>query len=251
MKLNHGGTVPISTIDWHGKVSIVISFRGCPFRCPYCHNHELLSGSNTIDVSEIESQINKSKIFVDNVVFTGGEPFIQPDALKHLAGFAKQKNLLVGINTNGFYPDRIKEIIDEDKVDKFFVDLKAPLDNVDLYRKISGYSSSDYPEPVSRVTESLKILYEKGVEFELRTTVIRGLIGNSDDIAKISGWISKNLSKDIPYVIQRGIPEHSKDSNLHGIKPLEREEILGLSEYACNYLNDVRINTDSGYEKVC
>lgn len=176
---------------------------------------------------------------------------MQPDALKHLVGFAKQNNLLVGINTNGFYSERIKEIIYEGKVDKFFVDLKAPLDNVDLYRKISGYNSSDYPEPVNRVAESLNILYENGVEFELRTTVVRDFIGNSDDITKISGWISKHLSKDVPYVIQRGIPEHSKDSDLHGIKPLEREEILGLSEYACNYLNDVRINTDLGYEKVC
>lgn len=175
---------------------------------------------------------------------------MQPDVLKHLADFAKQNNLFVGINTNGFYPGHIKKFILDGRVDKFFVDIKAPLDDLELYRKVSGYNSSNPSEPVNRVVETVNLLNESGIEFELRTTVIRDFIGNPDEISQISEWISKHLSRDVPYVIQQGLPDHSMDSDLHGIEPLKKKEILEISKYAKNYLDDVRINTDDGYEKV-
>lgn len=88
----------------------------------------MLVESNIVDVSVLEAAIKKSKPFVSSMVLSGGEPLMQKKACMHLARFAKDNGLLVGIHTCGFYPEVIAEMIDEGLADKFFIDVKAPLD---------------------------------------------------------------------------------------------------------------------------
>ncbi len=257
MKVNYGATIPISTVDWHTRVSISIFFRACPYRCPYCHNYEYLSEPDIIDAAEIEKDIIKSKPFISSVLFSGGEPFMQIGALKHLAAFAKKNSLLVGVHTNGFYPEHTAELIAEGLVDKIFIDVKAPPDNVELYGKVVGYGEFEgvvgTPEEiVDRVTRTVDIVAASDVELEIRTTVIRGLIGSADEVSMIAKWVAGHVTdEEVPYVIQQGIPENAMRESMRDVVPFDRDEILELAGHAHEFWDNIWIRVkDYGNEKV-
>ncbi|MDD2440297.1 MAG: anaerobic ribonucleoside-triphosphate reductase activating protein [Methanosarcinaceae archaeon] len=256
MKVNYGGTVPISTVDWPGKAAVTIFFRGCPLRCPYCHNHSYLEEPNLVDLAFVKKEIEKSRPFVSSVVFSGGEPLMQA-VIVPLAVFAKEQGFFVGIHTNGCYPERVGELLEKKLVDKFFVDLKAPLEDPDFYGKVAGYGKykgvQKSPEKiVAAVSETIAKVDSSASGLELRTTLIKDFIGREADISRIVAWISKNVQKkDLNYVLQQGQPENGLQESLRERAFLEREEMLRLGALAKNYLENVRIRTkEAGEEKV-
>ncbi len=257
MKINYGNTVPISTVDWHGKVSIVFFLRGCPYRCPYCQNHALLFEKNMVDVSVLEEEIKSSRPFVSSVVLSGGEPLMQKGAVVHLAGFAKKNGMLVGIHTCGHYPGVIEELIDADLVDKFFIDVKAPLDNSRMYSKAIGCQdfSDVHVDPkisMEKVSRSISIVLGSRVELELRTTLIRDLIGSDDDVRLIARSIYDLTGRrDIPYALQQGSTADAMLGSLREIRPLSRDELVDLASVACEFLDNVYVRTrEKGNEKI-
>ena len=244
-------------MDWHGKVSITLFLGGCPLRCPYCQNYEILFEPNIVDVSEVEKDIKKSKPFVSSIVFSGGEPLMQASVLKHLARFAKENGLLVGIHTNGFYPEHVAELIKIGLVDKYFVDVKAPPDDSVMYAKVVGSGEydaviADPEEIVKRVTETVDIIAKSTVELEIRTTVIPDLIGSLDEISSIVMWVSKHAKgKDVPYVIQQGLPKHAMKESLREDTPFERDEMLKLANHVHEFWDNIWIRTkERGNERV-
>ncbi|NYT00735.1 MAG: anaerobic ribonucleoside-triphosphate reductase activating protein [Methanocellales archaeon] len=239
MKVNFGGTVPISTIDWYGKVSIVIFFRKCPLICPYCQNYKLLEDDNLVDIQEIESEIEKAKDFVNAVVFSGGEPTMQFEQIKSLAGFAKRYKLLVGIETNGCYPERLRELIEQNLVDKIFLDVKAPLSDPELYSKVIG---DDGAKATSLVKKSLEICKDF---LEVRTTVFKGLVFKKEHIKAIAEDIP-----DVTYVIRQGIPEQGSNEELKQYGPPSRDELVDLAKVARQFLSNVIIRTNEFGEEV-
>ncbi len=257
MKVNYGNTVPISTVDWHGKVSIVFFLRGCPYRCPYCQNHELLFESNLVDTSLLEAEMKKSRPFVSSVVFSGGEPLMQKDTVMHLAGFAKKIGLLVGIHTNGYYPHVMAELMEKGLVDKFFIDVKAPVNDAEMYAKAIG--CKDYTDmhldpqnAMEKVAESINLVLAKGVELELRTTIIRDFIGSSDDVSEIARSINELTgSREVVYVLQQGFAENAMMESLRNIKPLSRDELLELAVVSHEFLENIYVRSkEKGNEKV-
>ncbi len=235
MRVNYGGIVHVSTVDWYGKVAMVIFFRGCPFRCPYCQNYALLKEENFVDVETIEAEIKKAKKFVSAVVFSGGEPLMQIEQIKHLANFAKGLGLLIGVETNGYYPEQLKELIDARLVDRVFLDVKAPL-SPEKYEKVAGISDGNV---VVQVRHSLKVC--KNFDLEVRTTIFKGLIFDADDIRAIAEEVSSH--GDIPYIIQQGRPEQGWSEELKKYEPPSREELLELGKIAKEYLKNVKIRT--------
>jgi pyruvate formate lyase activating enzyme len=257
MKVNYGNTVPISTVDWHGKVSIVFFLRGCPYRCPYCQNHELLFKSNMVEASVLEAEMKKSRPFVSSVVFSGGEPLMQKDAVIHLAKYAKKIGLLVGIHTNGYYPHVMAELIKEGLVDKFFIDVKAPLSDAEKYAKAIGcmdYSDIhiDPQNVVERVCESINLALEKNIELELRTTIIRDFMGSSDEVSEIAKSIYELTGSCEPvYVLQQGFGENAMMESLRDIKPLSRDELIELAHVAHEFLDNIYVRTkEKGNERL-
>ena len=232
-QVNFGGVIPISTVDWYGKAVSVVFFRRCPMKCTYCQNHVLLDGDDRRDLGEVKELISKSSKFLDGVVFTGGEPFGQYEALKQLAGFTKGLSLLVGVETNGFFPDRIKNLLGEGLVDKIFLDIKAPLTEPGLYEKISRTSNV-----VDKVKESLHAC-NGDVDLELRTTVFRGLIG-AGEVEKIAEDIA---TIDCEYVIQQGISDKAWDETLRDIEEYDRDELLNIGKSAIKHLKKVKIRS--------
>lgn len=255
MKVNYGGTVPISTVDWTGKAAVTIFLRGCPLRCPYCHNHPYLDEPNPVDLDFVKKEIEKSRPFVSAVVFSGGEPLMQA-AIIPLAEFAKEKGFFVGIHTNGCYPERVEELIKRNLVDKFFIDVKAPLDDPGLYGKVAGYGTyaavKKSPEEIATaVAKTIANVDSGGTDLELRTTVIRDFIGSEAEISRIAAWISENVKNvDLSYVLQQGQPEHAMQESLRDRSFLDREEMLGLAGVAKNFLKNVRIRTMEEGEEI-
>ena len=165
--------IPLSTVDWYGRAATVVFLMGCPFRCTYCQNHALLEmgklTSEPADVEAIKSEIAKNSLLISAVVFTGGEAFQQFDALRSLAEFACSQGLMVGVETNGYYTDRIRQAIEERLVDLICMDVKAPLEpNGAPYLKICGIDAAH------RVSESLK-LYKLCRENKRGSAVLREL----------------------------------------------------------------------------
>ncbi len=234
MKLNFGGMIPVSTVDWYGRSASVIFFNGCPFRCIYCQNYKLLDATNLIALEEIEEKILDVKSFISAVVFSGGEPMMQYEALEQLAKFAKEQGLLVGIETNGYYPKRLKRLIEKKLVDKLFLDIKAPLNDTQRYSTITGKGDA-----AERALESLNL----GIATETRTTVFRSfadVLGIAESLAGHAGT----------YVIQQGIPENAPDKEIQKEKSLSRNELVILAK-SVSFLKDVRIRTrEKGDEKI-
>jgi pyruvate formate lyase activating enzyme len=203
----------------------------------------------------VKEQIKKSKPFVSAVVFSGGEPLMQ-QAIIPLSEFAREMKLAIGIHTNGCYPEMVKELINRNLVDKFFIDIKAPPDDPALYGKVTGYGESEAvkktPEQItSSIIKTLEIVDSCGMDLELRTTLIKDFVGSPQEIASIAAWISDNIkNKEVTYVLQQGIPENSLQENLRELQVLEREELYELGRIARKFIENVRIRTRENGEEI-
>ena len=235
MELNFGGMIPISTVDWYGRSVSVIFFNGCPFSCLYCQNYKLLEGNNPVELEVIEKKIIGAKTFISAVVFTGGEPMMQYEALERLAEFTKNEGLLVGVETNGYYPERLSQLIGKKLVDRLFLDIKAPVHS-DQYKMITG----GVEDAGERVLRSLELI---DIPLEVRTTAFRSY-------SDISGIAESLKGRDLTYVIQQGLPENAPDGDIRKEKPMTRDELAALAE-SVSFLKDVRIRTkEYGEEKI-
>jgi len=247
MKLIFSGVViPVSTIDWYGRSVSVVFFNGCNFKCIYCANNRfievsnrlepLFKGGSVVDIVEIEKQILDARSFISAVVFSGGEPTTQCDALEHLAKFAKGQGLLVGIETNGYYPDRLSKLIEQKLLDKIFLDIKAPLDDANKYSTITGGKE----DAAERAHKSLCL---KDVDIEVRTTVFPSFA----DVRGIAGSLK---DRDCTYVLQQGIPENAPAGEIRKEKAFTRDELAALAK-SISFLKDVRIRTkEKGEERI-
>jgi pyruvate formate lyase activating enzyme len=225
MKVNFGGFVPLSTVDWRGRAVCTVFFRGCPVRCTYCHNAGILSGEDFRPVEEIADMIRSSLMLISGVIFSGGEPTMQKDALVSLAGDAKKMGLLVGVQTNGVYPGTLESLISANLVDKVALDIKARWERYDNLLKVPC---------VEKVRESLSLCkknYASGnlPEFEVVVTLFRGYEDEVTFIAREAG--------DVPVVLQQGVQG--------AIAPLTEEEMKKIADRLPGL---VRIRTREGGE---
>lgn len=217
MKVNLGGIIPLSTVDWKGRAALVVFLRGCPLRCPHCHNQKLQTGESSVAYHVIASrivvrvkgvqsaagiqaplplQINLddasqracSKPFVDAFVLSGGEPLHQLDACARLFRLAKSLHLATGLETSGYYPDRLEKLLENNLVDKVFLDLKTALVEPD-YQRATGMSGV-----AGRVRESLEICCKWGVALETRSTIFPELPSCSQ-VAEAAGTLLEVMAK--------------------------------------------------------
>jgi len=246
---NFGHFIPISTVDWHGRCVSVIFFRGCQLRCPYCQNHDYITGSNEMDIEDMKSQISKTKPFISAVVFSGGEPTLQRDALIDLAGFAKSGSLAVGLETNGFGADVVEELLEKGLLDKVFLDVKGPLDDPKQYAVVTGLNVDAGSKAAENTAMTLDICIRAGIELEVRTTLFRGLVG-AEDVMKISRYLDECGSGNLTYAIQQGLPDNTLD--MQDIEKFSRQEVLDMATAVKPVnLKDIRIRTiENGEERI-
>lgn len=210
VKFYLGGIEEVSTVDWPGKIVTLIFFGGCNLRCRYCQNSHILEQKEGMltNISKVKEEILKNLALLDGILLTGGEPTLQEEALLELARWAKKKGLLVGLETNGTRPEVIEKMLGEGIVDFIALDVKAPLNDPELYKKMTGISE----ELLEKVKKSLNILRRSKVEHEIRTTIVPKLL-KKEDLNKIYEEIGKNETwvwqkfKNSPYVLDKSLNE--------------------------------------------
>ncbi len=175
-----GGFQKMTMLDYPGKVACTIFTYGCNFRCPFCHNATLvIDEAELFSEDEIFAYINKRKGILDGVCISGGEPLLQPDIFEFISKI-KETGLLVKLDTNGSYPDKLKEAIDRGLIDYVAMDIKTSKEN---YSRVC-----DVNVKIEDIEKSVQILLENKVDYEFRTTVVREM-HTREDFEKISSWI--------------------------------------------------------------
>ncbi len=163
MKINLGGIIPLSANEWKDHVSAVVFFNGCPFRCSYCHNHQMLTAINYVDVQEVKDVIKNAMPFINSVCFSGGEPTMQLEPLEELLKFSKELGLETMIETNGYYPENLNYLCEKQLVDMLFIDIKTTAED---YAKVTGKDNS-----YEKLLETLRI----EIPHIKRTTVFKNI----------------------------------------------------------------------------
>ncbi len=219
------GFIKTSLLDWDGHVVVSIYLPGCNFRCPFCHNRDVVLSPDAFDeipFPEIEEYIRSNSEFLDGIVVTGGEPTIHKD-LPELLRKIKDLGMKVKLDTNGTNPEMLRDVIEAGLVDYVAMDLKAPLN--EKYDDLAGVSVD-----LGRIKSSIEILETSGVEHEFRTTVVPILL-TAQDIEAMAAYIGGTRK----FALQQFRPEHTLDANLSVIKPYSKAAILGMAENAKQY----------------
>jgi pyruvate formate lyase activating enzyme len=194
-----GGLQKISLIDYPGRISAIVFTQGCNFRCPYCHNPELVDPAQygpILSEEEVISFLEKRRGKLDAVTVTGGEPTLQPDLDRFLQEI-KGMGYLTKIDTNGSNPDVLERLIRGRLVDYLAMDVKGPLKK---YERIANVKVK-----TAKIRKSIELITASGIEHEFRTTVVRSQLDNEDLIA------TAELLKKGLYVLQSFVPAKSLD----------------------------------------
>jgi pyruvate formate lyase activating enzyme len=221
------GFLETSFVDWPGKVASVVFLPRCNFRCPYCHNHELVldpDSSPTISFQHILKQINKYKGWIDGVCITGGEPTLFP-GLVQLIERLRKEDVLIKLDTNGSCPEVLRKLIRDHLVDYVAMDVKAPL-NHELYSGCCGVSVD-----LEKIKESIRLLREDLPSYEFRVTVVPTLLKKESLLA-----LAHELKGSKKLTLQNFNPARPLDPELKKVKPYTEQEIKELQEEINNIL---------------
>jgi len=231
---NIKGFIKTSLVDWDGKITSVIFLPNCNFRCPFCHNKELVlnpNGFENIPIERIDSFLLENKDFIDGVVITGGEPTLHRN-LPELCRHFKEMGLSVKLDTNGSNPEMLKHLIDQKLIDYVAMDIKAPLSDVKKYCNSTGIKDVN----IENIKKSIDILKKSDIDFEFRTTVVPTL-HTTEDIVEISRFVGQESK----LILQNFIPKNTLNDEFTKIKPYETEELKEMAEIAKKYVNDIKV----------
>lgn len=227
MKLS--GLQKLSLLDYPGKVCCTVFTPGCNFRCPFCHNASLVQNPNEaplITEDYFFSYIEKRKDMLDAVCVTGGEPLLQPDIEPFLKKI-KSLGLLIKIDTNGSFPERLKSIVNKGLCDYVAMDIKSSEKG---YSNVAGLSKFNY----SSIDESIDFLKKGTIPYEFRTTVVKQLHTDEDFLS-----ISERIKGASRYCLQNFV--NSDNVIDKSLSPFSDEEMKRFASYFNGKVGEVII----------
>ena len=195
------GFQKFSMIDYNDKLCAVIFTQGCNFKCPYCHNPELvamLSKKSFISQEEVLDFLKGRVGKLDAVVITGGEPLLQKNLIPFLREI-KALGFLIKLDTNGLLYQTLERVIVCGLIDYIAMDIKTSLANYEGVVKVKVAETS--------LLKSIKAIKASGIDHEFRTTTVEGLI-TEDNIYDIG----ENLIGNSNYYIQNFVKSHHLDA---------------------------------------
>ena len=227
------GLQKMTLLDYPGKVACTVFLQGCNFRCPFCHNSDLLGseGPETIPVETLLAFLKKRVGLLDAVCITGGEPTLQP-ALEELIIKIKELGYLVKLDTNGNRPKVLKDLVGKGLIDYVAMDIKnCPT----KYGVTAGVPNMT----LAWVEESIKFLLAGNVDFEFRTTVVDEL-HEIEDFEAIGQWF-RSLDPDHKppkFFLQ---PYVDRDTVLAaGLHTPTKEKLLAMQAAIAPYTSSVQ-----------
>lgn len=180
------GLSKLTLLDYPEHIACTLFTGGCNFRCPFCHNGGLVLDSTAqpqIDDSLLFDFLNARKGKLEGVCITGGEPTIQ-QGLSDILKKIKAMGFLTKLDTNGYQPAVLLDLISKGLLDMVAMDIKnAP----GKYAETAGLNPRTFD--LGRINESISILKNSGVAHEFRTTIVREY-HTKIDMAEISEWLS-------------------------------------------------------------
>ena len=221
------GFQKLTLLDYPGKVACILFTNGCNFRCPFCHNASLVRAQDGADISddEVLEFLKKRQGILEGVCISGGEPLIHNE-LKDFIREVKKLGYPVKLDTNGSFPQKLRELIGEGLVDYVAMDIK---NSFEKYNETTGISAD-----IDSIKESIEILINGNIDYEFRTTLVSGF-HTTQDMQRI-GEMIKGTKK---YYLQNFVD--SGDILCPGLAPLGEEEMELMRKTAEKYVSVTQI----------
>lgn len=222
------GLQKMTLLDYPGKVACTVFLGGCDFRCPFCHNGELvLSPAPTqMDQEELLAFLKKRRGLLDGVCITGGEPLLRPD-LQQLLEAVKALGYPVKLDTNGSHPAALRDLAQRKLVDYVAMDIK---NSPALYPLTAGVPELD----LGPIRESVAFLLEGTVDYEFRTTVVREF-HDGDSFRAIGPWLAGAKR----YFLQSFV---DRDTVIReGLHPWDRESLQTFADLVRPWVPSVEL----------
>lgn len=233
-----GGLQKLTLIDYPGKIACTVFLAGCDFRCPWCHNPELvlpeeIEKSPKIPEKDFFDFLRTRKNLLEGVVICGGEPCINKD-LPEFCQKIKKLGYSVKLDTNGSNPKMLRDLIDKKLIDYVAMDVKAPKEK---YMEAIGLKKGSSRYLLKQVEESINILKKGKVDYEFRTTMIPKLLGR-EDIIKIVKWIGPAKR----YCLQNFRPGgNTVNPNFKQMKPCLDEYLLEIQKAVAPFFETCQV----------
>lgn len=211
------GFIETSFIDWPGNLASVVFTGGCNFRCPFCHNSDLVLSHMkmpSIPTRHVMDTLRRFQKWVDRVVVTGGEPTLQP-GLPHFLERLKKNGFLVKLDTNGSNPGIVKDLVEKGLIDYVAMDLKGPVARYDRWCGVRV--------DVGKIEESINFLLKDPVEYEFRMTLVPFLHREQDAYDA-----AEEIKSARRFVIQTFIPRNTLNPAYTQVKPFTPDKMTAI-----------------------
>lgn len=185
------GLQKLTLLDFPGKVACTVFLGGCNFRCPFCHNSDLLDGTADalMDDTAFLDFLKKRTGLLDAVCVSGGEPTLQK-ALPQFLKSIKDLGFLVKLDTNGYRPEVLRSLVESGLVDYVAMDVK---NGPSRYAATTGHPDID----LDRIAQSLRFLTHGNIPYELRTTVVEEL-HSEGSMLEMGQWLQSLSAPEKP-----------------------------------------------------
>ena len=217
-------------VDYPGKICSLIFLSECNFRCPYCHNPEMVLNDPKIEEisqDEIIDYMKEKRKWVDALCITGGEPCLHENLPEFIAKI-KKEGFLVKLDTNGSNPEMIKELLDKKLLDFISMDIKSDLEN---YEKIAKVKVD-----LEKIKKSVNLIKNSDIDYEFRTTILPEL-HTKEDLKKIGKWLKGSKS----FAIQNFHPGKCLNPSYNKKKGFSKEELEEFKSMLEDYFEKVEI----------
>ncbi len=187
------GLQKVTLIDYPGKIAATIFLYGCNFRCGFCHNPELVLHPNEVEFNpeNILNFLAQRKKYLEGVCFTGGEPLmtLEPLFLKQI----KKLGYDIKIDTNGSYPQKLKDLIKQGLIDFISMDIKA---SPEKYPRLAGAEVN-----LEKIEQSLKLIVNSGLDYEFRTTILED-VHTKKEMVSMAEWLYSLVGQTKKFCLQ-------------------------------------------------
>ena len=210
------GLQKTTLLDYPGHVAATLFTHGCPLRCPFCHNPELVTGPEPegfFDELEVLAFLDRRKNVLQGVCITGGEPLLHPE-LSRLIKRIRSLGLKVKLDTSGIFPERLRGLLEAGYLDYVALDVKS---TPDRYPLLNGSGE--------RLLESVEYLRQAATPYELRATAAPGFVDR-----EYAEWISEFLLPGEPFYLQQYRPGKTLEPRFAEVRPYTAAELEDLAE---------------------